>query len=157
MIVPAQPRLASAPGDEGPPALARATPAALGLPLDRPVLVIEDEAMIAWMLESVLEEMGFRDIRLAADAAEAEQEARCAPALIVTDINLGGGPDGVEAAVAITSRTPAPVLFVSAYADAATRARIARDLPGAQLLHKPVQMTAFEGAVRALLSSARLH
>ena len=67
--------------------------------LDSPVLIIEDEAMIAWMMESLLEEMGFSDIRIAATGEDAlAQVETFTPALIISDINLGrDGVDGVEA------------------------------------------------------------
>lgn len=108
--------------------------------LVRPVLIVEDEAMIAWLLESLLEEMGFTDIAISPSGPDAiEQAKRAAPALVLSDINLGAGEmDGVAAAAAITADTGAPVVFITAFASTEARRRIAEGLPGASLLRKPV-------------------
>lgn len=109
--------------------------------LDRPVLVLEDEAMIAWMLESLLEDLGFADITITSSGEEAIEAAdRLRPGLILSDINLGpSGIDGVEAAAAIRRSLHAPVIFVSGYAGPDARERIARDIPDALVLRKPIQ------------------
>lgn len=130
-----------APADRQPP---RARPgqreALAPAVLTRPVLIIEDEAVIAWTLESLLEEMGFRQIAIAASGAEAQSLARqLAPGLIISDINLGSsGMDGVAAAAAIVAGSEAAVVFITGYAGADARQRIARDMPAAMLLRKPV-------------------
>ena len=63
--------------------------------LAAPVLIVEDEAMIAWMLESLLEDMGFTAITVVATGDEALDAARrLSPGLIVSDINLG--PSGLD-------------------------------------------------------------
>ena len=90
-----------------------------------PVLVIEDEAMIAWMLESLLEDMGFEAITLTSNATEAAAAAeRQKPELVISDINLGQGADGIEAVGAIRHTCSPAVVFVSAYMDENTRSHI---------------------------------
>ena len=123
------------------------------LPLATAILVVEDSAMIAWTVESFLGQMGFTNIAMASTGEEAVALARSAPpGLIVSDINLGAGADGIDTAIAITSDGHIPVLFVSAYADDAVRQRIASHLPLAGLLCKPVQRDSFQAAVRNLLA-----
>jgi CheY-like chemotaxis protein len=122
------------------------------VPLSTAILIVEDSAMIAWTLESFLGQMGFTDIALASNSEEAVAFARSSPpGLIVSDINLGAGADGVDTAVAITEGGRIPVLFVSAYADDAMRQRIAGQLPLASLLAKPILRDSFQAAVRSLL------
>ena len=67
---PIQQRFAAStpPGRSVPPAAGQGFPLTLARVS---VLVIEDEAMIAWMLESLLEDMGFEAIALASNAIEA--------------------------------------------------------------------------------------
>lgn len=108
--------------------------------LAQPVLVVEDEAMIAWTMETMLEELGFTDITIAPSGEAAiEQARRVPPRLIVSDINLGPQRmDGAAAAVAILEATAASVVFVTGNATGDARRRIGTMLPGAVLLAKPV-------------------
>lgn len=116
------------------------------------VLVIEDEAMIAWVVESLLEDLGFTSIMLASNAAEAgEAAALQAPGLIVSDINLGVGKDGIEAVGAIRDICNPAVVFVSAYVDRTARQRIAERVPDACILAKPLSGEALSGAVLGVL------
>ena len=106
--------------------------------------------MIAWMLESLLEDLGFTDITVVASGERAIVEAgRLPPALIVSDINLGSASlDGVGAVCTIVQRSGAFVVFVSGYADDSARRRIAAGVPGAVLLRKPVEAQRLEEAIR---------
>ncbi len=113
-----------------------------------PILIVEDESMIAWMIVNILEEAGFEAVAVAANGAQALEEARVrAPRLVVSDVNLGKGADGVETALAICKCQPAPVIFVTGYADDSMRQRIADTLPRAQILRKPVDPSALTRAV----------
>lgn len=121
-----------------------------------PVLVIEDEAMIAWMLESLLEDMGFEEITLASDAAEAAAAAaRRTPDLVISDINLGSGPDGIDAVGAIRRACNPAVVFVSAYIDNDARSRIAEQVAGARILSKPLSGDGLSEVIRDALSLDR--
>lgn len=117
------------------------------------VLIIEDEVVIAWMIEGLLEDMGFTSIAIAAGGAEALRlvEAR-PPALIISDINLGGGPDGVHTVATIRKMIASPVIFVSGYASADARARIDRLIDGARVLRKPIEQRHLRRAVVASLT-----
>ena len=123
------------------------------------VLIIEDEAMIAWMLESLLEDMGFTAITIVATGQEALAAAgQLKPGLIVSDINLGPiGFDGIKAAATIRQSLPAPVLFVTAHAGADALERIREDVPGALILPKPLGSDALRQAVVDLVARRPLH
>ena len=111
-----------------------------GVSLATLILIIEDEAMTAWSLQSELEDMGFTDIEIVANGQKAIATATARrPGLIISDINLGGGLDGVSAAATINASGWIPTLFVTAYAGPDTLARINRDVPGALVLRKPLQ------------------
>lgn len=121
------------------------------------VLIVEDEVMIAWMIETIVEEMGFQDIEIVSSRAQAlASSSDVMPGLLISDINLGQGGNGIDAAADIVRRATLPVIFVTAYADDATRARVSRELPSAQLLRKPVQDDALREAIwRALAPGAQ--
>jgi DNA-binding response OmpR family regulator len=80
----------------------------------RRVLLIEDDRIISMALRGYLEEAGF-DVESAYSGTEALAAiARMPPAIVVTDIDLGPGPDGF--AVAHRARAIWPdvrVVFVS--------------------------------------------
>jgi len=138
------------PPPPAPPAGAAAE--APGTGLARRILIVEDEIMIAWWMQTAIEEMGYGRVDIVASGEAAlDAVARDAPALLVMDINLGPGLDGIATAERIRETGKMPVIFVSAYADEATRERIARNIPGATLMRKPVPTEAFQQAVRAAL------
>lgn len=118
--------------------------------LAQPVLIVEDEAMIAWTVESLLEDLGFTRIAIAASGEAAiAQAGRVAPRLIVSDINLGPARmDGVAATVAMLASAAASVVFVTGYASAEARGRIEREVPGAVVLSKPVVPDVLRRAIR---------
>ncbi len=124
-----------------------------------PILIVEDESMIAWMIENVLCDAGFTSVDMAATGEEAEAAAAASrPGLLISDVNLGAGKDGIAAATAIRSASAGaaaalPVIFVTAYADPAMRDRVAAALPGAQLLRKPVDQAALLRAVMRALGN----
>ena len=123
--------------------------------LSTPILVVEDESMIAWMVENVLLDAGFTTVELAATGEDAERLAATdRPGLIITDVNLGGGKDGIAAATAIrAAHGSVPLIFVTAYADDLMRERLSAELPGAQLLRKPVDEAALIRAVMRALAN----
>ena len=122
------------------------------------ILIVEDEVMIAWMIESLLEEMGFDTIEIAANDDDAfAAVARARPALIVSDINLGCGLDGIAVAERINADGIVPVLFVSGYADDMARLRIETQFAAASLLRKPIDHSLLRGAVMAALGGPARH
>lgn len=118
------------------------------------VLIIEDEMMIAWMIQSLIEDMGFTSIAVAADGEEALRMAsEDAPGLVISDINLGVAPDGVETVARICATMTTKVMFVSGYANSDAKDRIERMIGGAQVLRKPIEAARLQNAVIELLGS----
>ena len=80
------------------------------------VLVIEDEPVIAMDLSMLLEDCGHSVVGVAASEAEALRIAtEHSPGLILADINLGRGGNGVAAVRRILEHAAVPVIFVTAY------------------------------------------
>jgi CheY-like chemotaxis protein len=112
------------------------------------ILIVEDESVIAWALQSLLEDLGHEVVEVAASGEAAiAAAAQHQPELILMDINLGRGLDGIEAAEHIQAGGAVTVIFVSAYGDESTRARINDRVPGAPLLTKPVSARAIQRAI----------
>ncbi|WP_343894204.1 response regulator [Craurococcus roseus] len=88
------------------------------------VLIVEDEALIAWMLADSLEGAGHEVVGPAATMAEALAlcEGAPPPELAVLDVNLADGGSGVDVARALLERWGVPSIFASAQAMDARRA-----------------------------------
>ncbi len=88
------------------------------------ILVVEDEKIIAKGIEKRLKGLGYAVAGLAGTGEEAvARAAEVNPDLILMDINLGSGIDGIEAAGRIRSRADVPVVFLTAFSDEATLQR----------------------------------
>lgn len=103
------------------------------------VLVVEDELLIAWELSDMLARLGHEVCGLAVDTGEALALAtEHRPDLVLMDVMLRRGDDGITAAAAIQAAMPARVVFSTACAnDPATRARM-RAVGARGVLSKPV-------------------
>ena len=121
----------------------------------RRALIVEDETLVAWHLESVLQELGFEVIEIVSTGLEAVAEALATElGIVFMDINLGGEMDGVEAARQILlEKSAIPIVFVTAYSDdKATLARI-HAIPGKSVVvGKPATPAAIEAAILRLQS-----
>lgn len=101
------------------------------------ILAVEDDPVQAFALRAALRTLGYELVGVAPTAAEAlacfQEEA---PDVVVLDINLAGPRDGVALAHELVARRPVPLIFVTAYPDAATFAR-ARQVGPFAFLGKP--------------------
>ncbi len=80
------------------------------------ILLIEDEESLGLLYQLELEEEGY-DVTLARDAGEVVlHTARRMPDLLVVDIGLAHGPDGLEVMSRLLEREPdLPVIINTAY------------------------------------------
>jgi len=119
------------------------------------VLIVDDEFLIAQGFVIQVEEMGLPVCGTAATADEAVAMARAhRPALILMDMRLLGGKDGVDAAIAIHEEVGSKVIFVTGSRENTTMERIARDHP-AGVLFKPVSDWQLRNAIQTALAAAR--
>ncbi len=82
------------------------------------ILVVDDEVIIATQLEERLTFMGYQVVGMAASGEEAVRMARdLAPDLVLMDIVMPGGIDGIAAAEQIRGDLGIPFVFVTAYTD----------------------------------------
>jgi PAS domain S-box-containing protein len=104
-----------------------------------PILIVEDEGLVALDLEERLVRMGYRVTGRCASGADAIAAAeRTRPDLVLMDVALRGPVDGITAAAEIRRRTAASILYLTAHADEATVARAAATEPVGFLV-KPIE------------------
>jgi two-component system phosphate regulon response regulator PhoB len=108
-------------------------------------LIIEDQPLIATIIEAVLADCGFATFDVAASSSDAVRAAarRC-PDLITADVGLAEG-NGIEAIRDICPDLSIPVIFITGRAPAQVRAEIS-DFP---VLHKPFSVQTLTYAVAA--------
>ena len=131
----------ASPYTSGPPSLDEAPPLR--------VLVVEDELMIALTLESMVEDFGYTVCATAMSGEEAVRKAvQTRPDVILMDINLGPGIDGIEAARLAREALGVRIVFVTAYGSASVMARIGTAMPDAVIVNKPVDSETLLNAIR---------
>jgi signal transduction histidine kinase/CheY-like chemotaxis protein len=120
------------------------------------ILVVEDENVVAMDLVSSLEKLHYPVVGVAASGAEAvELAGRRAPGLVLMDIHLRGGIDGIEAAQAIQRDLFIPVVFLSAFSDEATLERARMTHPFGYVV-KPFNDREVEVAIQIALDRHRM-
>jgi DNA-directed RNA polymerase specialized sigma24 family protein/CheY-like chemotaxis protein len=81
-----------------------------------PVLIIEDEKIVASDIARLVEDMGHRIAGMAGSQDEAVALAdRLKPGLVLADIRLEDGGDGIAAAQTILETYSVPIVFVTGY------------------------------------------
>jgi len=116
-----------------------------------PILIVDDEVIAAESIAAQLRGLGYSDVRVALSAIDllAEVQARM-PGLVLMDVNLGTGGDGIALAEQLRAEHDIPVIFVTAYADRPTIARAKGAQPFGYLV-KPVAARDLEVGVEIAL------
>ncbi len=103
------------------------------------VLLVEDEGLVALYLKNILWENGFEKIILARNGEEAILKARDTdPDLVLMDIRLGRGINGIEAVKKINQKKNTPVIYITASTDEHTHREASATNPLA-IISKPVE------------------
>lgn len=101
------------------------------------VMIVEDEAIVAMDLAAGLEADGYTIAGIAKDADEAYSLFTTQPVdIVLMDINIHGDKDGIETAALILAVKPVPIIYLTAYTDDETIARVKQTSPAA-FLTKP--------------------
>jgi two-component system, response regulator PdtaR len=88
------------------------------------VVVVEDDFLSLLEAESVAEDAGLDVLATASNAEEAlEVIAKCRPDIVLMDINLGKGRDGIDVAIEVNQRFGTRILSTTAYSDKVLKAR----------------------------------
>jgi two-component system, response regulator PdtaR len=118
------------------------------------ILVVEDDPLVAVLIEDLLTEAGYQVIGLAASGSEAlylAEEATVGLALV--DVGLVGPLDGIELACLLRGRFNIPTIFLSGAADVETRRRAAAAQP-LDFLAKPFRPSQLYNAIEQALSGS---
>jgi CheY-like chemotaxis protein len=120
-------------------------------PGGRHALIIEDDFLIALDLEENLSALGFDACCLAPSAKRARALAMIdQPDVVLIDVCLEGGREGIEVARCLRTVCDVPIVFVTAYNDKDTLECIYKQVPGAPVLSKPVYPKRLADAVAAV-------
>lgn len=94
------------------------------------ILIVEDDYFVGLEAEEILKKAGFHVIGIAATAQDAIARAtEGRPDLIMMDIRLAQGGDGIDTAISLYQRYGFRSVFVTAHSDRETRARAAAAKP----------------------------
>jgi PAS domain S-box-containing protein len=119
-------------------------------------LIVEDEFVVAENLRTDLESMGYEVVGLASSGKEAIELARQdKPDLVLMDIKLLGGMDGIQTAIHLRQELDVPVVFLTAFADESflARAKLAEPLG---YLVKPYERKGLRASIEVAHYKARM-
>jgi DNA-binding NarL/FixJ family response regulator len=141
--------LASAGNEEGNASTQQTNNAPLGKERPLRILIVEDEILTADYTKYLLLEMGYEVCGHATNAAAAVRMADTyRPDLVLMDITLGRGEDGISAARRIGEQLGIRSLFVTAYGDRVTLDRVQTVNPLGVVL-KPFDKERLRSAIAA--------
>jgi CheY-like chemotaxis protein len=117
------------------------------------VLIVEDEFFIAMALEQAVEDFGHTVIGTAATEETAIRLAsETQPDVVLLDIRLANGGDGIRVAHRIMPGRPVEVVFLTANTEPATQARALAVAPRA-ILDKPIEPDVLQGVLADIAQS----
>lgn len=115
------------------------------------VLIVEDESIVAKDIQHRLESMGYDVFSIASTGKSAISRIEKNRAdIVLMDIRLKSGMDGVEAAEQIHNRFNIPVVYLTAYADDLTLERAKVTEPYGYII-KPVEDTELKSSIELAL------
>ncbi len=116
------------------------------------LLVVEDEEIVAFDLESTLKGLGYQVLAVVRSGEEAiASVAKIHPDLVLMDIMLKGRTNGIEAAKEIRNLFNIPVVYLTAYADINTLQQAKITEPFGYLL-KPFEEKELQTTIEVALS-----
>jgi CheY-like chemotaxis protein len=119
----------------------------------RRIMIVEDEFLIAMDLQKRLEDLGYEVPAIAASADRALELAGFhTPDLILMDIRLQGGSDGIKTAAEVRRRLHIPVIFLTSHADGKTLERAKLSEPSGYIV-KPFVFVNFRAVIEIALQN----
>jgi len=119
------------------------------------IVIVEDEGLIAVDLRGRLERAGYRVPGIAGTAVEALDVIReKSPDLILMDIRLRGGSDGIQVAEQVLRDFDIPVVYLTAYEDRKTLER-ASQTQAFGYIKKPIDGASLQGSIEMAISKHR--
>ena len=117
----------------------------------RRVLIVEDEAMIGFELETMVENLGHSVVAMASNESEAVRLGiKMKPDVVLMDVRLGHGSDGVNAAKRILQHRSVEIIFCTGYSHDRGVIKHIRQLGSFQILAKPFSVSELKTALNRL-------
>lgn len=118
------------------------------------ILIVEDEQLVGLAIKAYLESVGHEVPAMVSTGEEAvDQALRLLPDIVLMDVHLSGGMDGVQAASLIKEACRIPVVYLTAYTDRDILTRAKATDPYGYLL-KPFDERALEVTIELALHKA---
>lgn len=115
------------------------------------ILIVEDESIIAFNLQEVLESLDYNVLAIAPAGEQAIQNAaELRPDLVIMDIRIKGKMDGIQAAGQIWEHFQIPVIYLTGHSDKSTVERARLTAPFGYLL-KPIKERELYVAIESAL------
>ena len=125
-----------------------------GLP--QAILIVEDEALIAWALQETLRAFGYSISGIVSSGEDALRHVReHVPDLVLMDVHLRGALDGVDAARMIRDLAGSPVVFLTSHSDSDTLRRATEAEPFGYLV-KPFRDAELRCAIEVAIVKHRM-
>jgi PAS domain S-box-containing protein len=116
-----------------------------------PVLIVEDERIVARDLQRTLQSFGYDAFAIAASCEEAmARAAEKTPAVVLMDIRIKGELDGIATARMLRDRFASAVVYLTSHADPDTLQRATATEPSGYL-QKPVRPAELRSAIEISL------
>lgn len=128
------------------------------------ILIVEDEGIVAFNLQQRLQQMGYLVTGLAESGDEGlSLVTHQRPDLVLMDIHIKGGMDGIELASLLARDHALPIIYLTAYSEDTTLERARQTQPYGYLikpfsereLHATIQMALERHAVQTALDDSR--
>lgn len=114
------------------------------------ILLAEDEAITAALMEKILKRNGYQMVGPCATGLDVVYATLAhKPDLVLMDIRLVGAMDGLEAAEVIRKDTQIPILFLTGYDTDEMRAQAAK-IPGTAFMVKPPPVDALVAMIEKM-------
>ena len=118
------------------------------------ILVVEDEAIIAMDIQSILRKIGFAQAEVVHSGEESIQKVAAGkPHLVLMDIKLKGNLDGIQAAHEIFYQYKVPVVYITAFGDEGTLKR-ANGTARYGFITKPFEESDLQSTIQNALQKA---
>ncbi len=119
------------------------------------ILIVEDEGIVVLHIKKALQSFGYGVAGIASSSDDAVRKAsETRPDLVLMDIVLRGGGDGIDAAEKIRNLLSIPVIFLTSHADESTLERAKTTEPFGYIV-KPLRERDLRIAIEFALYKAR--
>lgn len=116
------------------------------------VLIVEDELIIALLIERMVHDLGYKVIGKTVSGEEAIKVAtEHNPDIILMDIRLQGEIDGIEAMARISEKRSVPVIYISGNTDKLHQDMVKKS-DGIDFLSKPITRSDLSRSLKQVAS-----